>query len=79
MTEKEGRWQESSACLLGIGKFTDAMVGRLIKALDDGPLADNTVVVLWSDHGYHLGHKEHWEKFALWEQTTRVPLIFMAP
>ena len=79
MTEIEGRWQEAVHAYLASVSFTDAMVGRLMKALDNGPLAQNTVVVLWSDHGYHLGHKEHWEKFALWEQTTRVPLIFMAP
>lgn len=59
--------------------FADAMVGRLIDALDKGPLAENTIVVLWSDHGYHLGHKEHWEKFALWNQATQVPIIFSAP
>ena len=52
------------------------MVGReLLDALDNGPLADNTIVVLWSDHGYHLGHKQHWEKRVLWEQATRVPLL----
>ncbi len=55
------------------------MVGRLLDALDNGPLADNTVIVLWGDHGYHLGHKEHWEKFALWNQASRVPLIFVSP
>ncbi len=55
------------------------MVGRLLVALETGPHADNTIVVLWADHGYHLGQKEHWEKFALWEQTTRVPLIVSAP
>ena len=49
---------------------------RLLAALDHGPLSRNTIIVLWPDHGYHLGHKKHWEKFALWEQTTRVPLIF---
>jgi arylsulfatase A-like enzyme len=59
--------------------FADDMVGRLVTALDNGPLAGNTIVVLWSDHGYHLGQKEHWEKFALWEQTTRVPLVIVAP
>lgn len=59
--------------------FTDDMIGRLLQALDNGPLADNTIVVLWTDHGYHLGQKEHWEKFALWEQTTRVPFIISAP
>ena len=59
--------------------FTDDMVGRLLDALENGPLADNTIVVLWSDHGYHLGQKQHWEKFALWELTTRVPFIVVAP
>ncbi|MBG89710.1 MAG: iduronate-2-sulfatase [Verrucomicrobiales bacterium] len=59
--------------------FADAMVGRLLDALDKGPHAKNTIIVLWGDHGYHLGHKEHWEKFALWEQATQVPVIFSAP
>ncbi|MEM9281023.1 MAG: sulfatase [Verrucomicrobiota bacterium] len=61
---------------LASASFADAMVGRLINALDEGPMAENTIIVLWSDHGYHLGHKEHWEKFVLWEQATRVPMIF---
>lgn len=69
------KWDEAVQAYLASVSFADAMVGRLLKALDDGPHAENTVIVLWSDHGYHLGHKEHWEKFALWEQTTQVPLI----
>ena len=36
-------------------------------------------MVLWSDHGYHLGEKQHWHKFVLWERSTRVPLIVRAP
>ncbi|MGI9459290.1 MAG: sulfatase-like hydrolase/transferase [Pirellulales bacterium] len=55
--------------------FADAMVGRLLTALDRGPMAKNTIIVLWSDHGYHLGHKQHWEKRVLWEQATHVPMI----
>ncbi|MCM8531753.1 MAG: sulfatase [Lentisphaeraceae bacterium] len=74
-----GKWQGAVQAYLASMHFTDTMVGRLLKALDNGPMADNTVVVLWSDHGYHLGHKEHWEKFTLWEQATRVPLIVMTP
>lgn len=69
------KWKEATQAYLASASFADAMVGRLLDALDRGPLADNTIVVLWSDHGYHLGHKEHWEKRALWEQTTQVPLI----
>ncbi len=75
----EGKWRDAVRAYLASISFADAMVGRLLDALDDGPMAKNTVVVLWSDHGYHLGHKEHWEKFALWEQTTHVPLIVAAP
>ncbi len=76
---ENGKWEQAVQGYYASVSFTDDMIGRLLDALEAGPLADNTVVVLWSDHGYHLGQKEHWEKFALWEQTTRVPLIFAAP
>jgi arylsulfatase A-like enzyme len=54
-------------------------VGRLLDALEASPFADNTLIVLWSDHGFHLGEKMHWEKRSLWEESTRVPLIFALP
>lgn len=73
------KWQGAVRAYNASVSFTDDMVGRLLDALESGPLADNTIVVLWADHGYHLGQKQHWEKFALWEQTTRVPLIINAP
>ncbi|HAE10015.1 MAG TPA: choline-sulfatase, partial [Opitutae bacterium] len=41
--------------------------------------ADNTIIVLWSDHGFHLGEKQHWAKRTLWEESTRVPLLFVGP
>ncbi|MGI9473624.1 MAG: sulfatase, partial [Rubripirellula sp.] len=69
------KWDDATQAYLASVSFADEMVGRLIKALDSGPLAENTIVVLWSDHGYHLGHKQHWEKRVLWEQATKVPLI----
>ena len=72
-----GQWKEAVQGYLASISFTDAMLGRVIRALDEGPLSGNTIIVLWTDHGYHLGNKEHWEKFALWEQTTHVPLIFV--
>lgn len=59
--------------------FADAMLGRVIDALDRSPYRDNTIIILWSDHGLHLGEKEHIEKFALWEKTTHVPYIIVAP
>jgi arylsulfatase A-like enzyme len=59
--------------------FADDQIGRLLDALDDSPYRDNTIIVLWSDHGFHLGEKQHWEKFALWEKATRTPFIIVAP
>lgn len=76
---ENGKWKEAVQGYNASVSFADDMVGRLLNALEEGPHKDNTVIVLWTDHGYHIGQKEHWEKFALWEQTTRVPLIVAAP
>jgi arylsulfatase A-like enzyme len=59
--------------------FADEQVGRLIDALDASPHRDNTIIVLWGDHGWHLGEKHHWRKFSLWEEATRAPLLMVAP
>lgn len=71
--------KEAMQAYLASMTFADVMIGRLLTALENGPLADNTIIILWSDHGYHIGQKHHWEKFALWEQTTNVPLIIVDP
>ena len=55
------------------------MIGRLIDGFDRSAHRDNTVIILWSDHGWTLGEKEHWRKFALWEEPTRSPLLVIAP
>jgi len=59
--------------------FADHQVGRLLTALAESGKADSTIIVLWSDHGYHLGEKEHWEKFVLYEKATHIPFIIAAP
>lgn len=73
------QWERAVQGYLASMSFADAMIGRLLEALDKSGKADNTIIVLWSDHGMHLGEKENWEKFTLWEEATRVPLIFVAP
>ena len=72
-------WKPAVRGYLASISFADAQVGRLLDALDASPHAANTMIVLWSDHGMHIGEKEHWEKFTLWEESSRVPLIIVAP
>ncbi len=76
---RHGLWNKAVASYLATATFTDHCVGRLLAALEASPHADNTIVVLWSDHGFHMGEKMHWEKRSLWEESTRVPLIFSVP
>jgi len=59
--------------------FVDSQVGRVLDALERNGYADNTIVVLWSDHGWHLGEKQITGKNTLWDRSTRVPLIFAGP
>lgn len=72
-------WEKAVQGYLAAIAFTDAQIGRLLDALDKSPYADNTIIVLWGDHGWHLGEKQHWRKFALWEEATRVPLLISLP
>ncbi len=76
---KTGNWRHAVQAYLASIAFVDVQIGRLLDALDKSPHADNTIIVLWGDHGWHLGEKQHWRKFALWEEATRAPLIFVAP
>ena len=76
---REGRWAEAVSAYLACGTFLDAQIGRLLKGLEESRFRDNTVVVLWSDHGWHLGEKFHWKKSTLWERATHVPLMIRAP
>jgi arylsulfatase A-like enzyme len=64
---------------LAATSFCDAQVGRLLDALDKSPYRDNTIIVFWGDHGWNHGEKQHWAKMVLWEESTRAPLLWVAP
>ncbi len=74
-----GRWKEAVQAYLATIAFCDAQVGRLLDGLEQSPHRDNTIVCLWSDHGWSLGEKSHWRKFALWEEPTRTVFVWKVP
>jgi arylsulfatase A-like enzyme len=76
---KTDNWRYAVQGYLATIAFADAQIGRLLEGLDNSKHRDNTIIVLWGDHGWHLGEKKHWRKFALWEEATRAPLIIAAP
>lgn len=75
----QNKYKEAIRGYLASISYADAMVGRLLNTLDETPYADNTIIVLWSDHGWHLGEKSAWKKNTLWEESTRVPFIIYDP
>lgn len=70
------QWENKVRSYLATISFTDAQVGRVLDALEENGWSDNTIIVLFSDHGYHLGEKGITGKNTLWERSTHVPLIF---
>lgn len=79
MIRKHNALRSATQGYLAAVTFADAMVGRVLRALRASPYADNTIVVLFSDHGYHIGEKQKYHKSTLWEESTRVPLILAGP
>ncbi|MDG2359558.1 MAG: sulfatase [Planctomycetaceae bacterium] len=73
------QWKPAVHAYLACVSFVDHQVGRVLDALDASTHAENTIIVLWSDHGWALGEKQRWAKRGLWEAETRVPLIVAAP
>lgn len=72
-------WRYAVQAYLASIRFADEQVGRLIRGLDSSRYSRNTIIVLWGDHGWHLGEKHHWRKFSLWEEACRAPLMIIAP
>jgi arylsulfatase A-like enzyme len=76
---KNDEWKPLVQSYLACVSFVDHQVGKVLDALDNSPAKDNTLIILYSDHGFHLGEKERWAKRSLWEDSTRVPLIVAGP
>jgi arylsulfatase A-like enzyme len=72
-------WRKAVQGYLASISFVDACIGRLLDAFDKSQYVQNTIVVLWGDHGWHLGEKLHWRKFALWEEATHAPFMMVVP
>lgn len=77
--QEANQWENICRSYLACTSFVDSQVGRVLAALEKSGKADNTIVVLWSDHGWHLGEKLITGKNTLWDDGTRVPLIFAGP
>ena len=79
LIKKTGKYKEAVRAYLASISFADALVGRLLDALEKSSYRDNTIIVVWSDHGWHLGEKGAWHKRTLWERATHVPFFIVAP
>lgn len=77
--KEHGQWRNLVRSYLACTSFVDAQVGRLLQALEESGLAENTIVVVWGDHGWHLGEKGITGKNTLWDRGTKVPLLFAGP
>ncbi len=77
--QKSGRWKEAIQAYLATIAYCDMNLGRLLDAFEKSAYRDNTIICLWGDHGWHLGEKHHWRKFALWEEATKAPFMWVVP
>ena len=76
---ENNQWRNLSRSYMASTSFTDAQIGRVLEALKKSGREEDTIVVVWSDHGWHLGEKGITGKNTLWERSTRVPLVFAGP
>lgn len=79
LVTSRGVWKDAVRAYLACISYADHQIGALVNALGESPHAHNTAIILCGDNGFHLGEKLHWRKFALWEEATRVPLIYVPP
>lgn len=74
-----GQWKQAVRAYLACITYVDRQVGRLLSSLENSPHAGNTWIILFSDHGWQLGEKQHWGKWTGWRASTRLPLIVVPP
>jgi hypothetical protein len=74
-----GLFKEVIRAYLACTSYADAQLGRVLDALDASPNQNNTVVIFWSDQGFHHGEKGHWGKETLWQRTEHIPFIWAGP
>lgn len=77
--KNSGKIKNAIQAYLASITFADDQVGKILESLEKSKYSKNTIVILWSDHGWHLGSKDHWHKSTLWEESTRIPFIIKAP
>lgn len=77
--KENNQWKHIVQSYLASISFVDSKVGQVLDALEASSYRENTIVVLWSDHGYHLGEKNTFQKHTLWERSAKVPLIIKVP
>ena len=75
----EDKWKEAVQAYLASIYFVDKQLGRVMDALEESPIGENTIIILWSDHGWMLGEKEAWRKYRPWEDSVRTNYIVKAP
>lgn len=73
------QWKNAIQGYLASTTYADAQIGRILDVLENSPYKDNTIVVLITDNGFHIGEKEHWQKSTLWEEATHVQMMFRVP
>jgi arylsulfatase A-like enzyme len=76
---ESGQWKPAIQAYLACTSMVDELVGQVVDALEKSKYAENTIIVLWSDHGFHHGEKGRWGKYSLWERATRVNLMWVVP
>ncbi len=76
---ESGQWKPAIQAYLACTNMVDELVGQIVEALENSKYADNTIIVLWSDHGFHHGEKGRGGKYSLWERATRVNFMWVVP